>query len=461
MPDAPFELSIVADIHGQMIQTSLSDGQQAPTDPGKAAQTKLKAVLEISQVLAAATAVEDILPQVLSTLMTRIFPIADRGSIMLLDPRTGQMIPTAQEHKRGNADATVKLSRTVLDLVLREKQGVRSIDAGIDDRFQTSASIAFSEIHSMMCVPMLSLDGEAIGIIHVDSHSTLAQFDADDMDLLAAIAGQAALSFDSARQMLKREQLRSEMEIARHRALSQMVSGLAHELNTPLGIINSAASVIGDTTKELQAQNLGEEVNDELEDVREASVLLQNNLTRANHLITEFKKLSTHQVADRREVVKLAELVQEVVDAARAQPALQGHALTLANHLESPETPWDGYPLHLSQVLLSTIENAACHAYPETTGRIEVHVSHVEMRDEPAFRLQVVDFGVGIAAEHLQEIFVPFFTTKRNRGHRGLGLAITHTIVHDSLRGTVQVHAAPDQGTMMTITLPARVPDPQ
>jgi K+-sensing histidine kinase KdpD len=461
MSELPFNVNIVADVQGQLLQTSRGDGQQASADPGKAAQTKLKAVLEISQALAAATAVEDILPQVLNTLMTQIFPIADRGSIMLLDPETGQMIPTAQQHKSGNDEVTVKLSRTVLDHVLKEKQGVRSVDAGTDDRFQNAASIALSEIHSMMCVPMLSLEGEAIGIIHVDSHSTFATFNADDMGLLVAIAGQTALAYDSARQMLKREQMRSEMEIARHRALSQMVSGLAHELNTPLGIMQSATSVIGDTTKELAGQDLGEDIGDDLEDMAEAVGLLQGNLTRASRLICEFKKLSTQQEADRREVVNLGELVQEIVDAAGTQPALKGHAVTFSNHLGDPNTSWDGYPLHLSQVLLSGLENAGCHAYAQEGGKIEVHVSHDKMGEQAAFRLQIVDYGAGIASDKLEEIFVPFFTTKRNRGHRGLGLAIARTIVHDSLRGTVQIHAAPNQGTMLTVTVPAAVPNPE
>jgi K+-sensing histidine kinase KdpD len=460
MSDAPFDVMIVADVQGQVIQTATGSGHQSSANPAKSAQAKLKAVLDISKALAAATAVEDILPQVLNKLMTEVFSIADRGSIMLLDAETGQMIPTAQQHKSGNAAVNVQLSRTVLDHVLKEKQGVRSVDAGTDDRFAAAASIALSEIHSMIIAPMLSLEGQPIGIIHVDSHSTFATFTADDMDLLVAIAGQVALAYDSACQMLKREQLRSAMEIARHKALSQMVSGLAHELNTPLGIMQSAASVINDTTKELAAQSLGESVSDDLEDVSEAVGLLQGNLTRASRLICEFKKLSTHQEADRRDVVNLSELIQEIVDAAGSQPALKGHAISLTNHLGDPNTSWDGYPLHLSQVLLSGLENAGCHGYTDEGGKIEVHVSHFQMDDKPAFRLQVVDFGAGIDAGKLEEVFVPFFTTKRNKGHRGLGLAIARTIVNDSLQGTVEIHAAPNQGTMLTVTVPAAVPEP-
>ena len=247
--DSPFAVDIVQSGVGEVIAPQ----KQAPaSDDAKVARLKLDAVLEISAALAAATSVEEILPGVLNTLMTRVFKIAHRGSIMLLDPTTGTMIPTAQQHAGDVGDGTVRLSTTVLDHVLKQKTGVRSIDAGADERFQMSRSIALTEMRSMMCVPMLNLKNEVIGIIHVDSLSTFAQFNEEDMELLVAIAGQAALAYDSACQMLKQEQMRSEMELARHRALSQMVSGLAHELNTPLGIICQAASAISDSAKEIR-----------------------------------------------------------------------------------------------------------------------------------------------------------------------------------------------------------------
>lgn len=453
MPNAPFDVNIVPASQGEVVQTTGADGARVVQDPLKVAQIKLKAVLGISQALARAKAVEEILPKVLTSLMTEIFPIADRGSIMLLDRRTRQMIPTAQRCKHEGDDSTVEMSRTVLDHVLEQKQGVRSMDAGTDQRFQSSASIMMQGVRSMMCAPMLSLEGEAIGIIHLDTQSQYLQFNADDMDLLMAIAGQAALAYDSACQMLRQQEMRSEMEIARHRALSQMVSGLAHELNTPLGIINSASSVIGDTVKELRSGDLDEEVNDELEDVEEAVGLLQKNLTRANHLITDFKKLSSRQLGDSREVVDIGGLVKDVVDAAATQSE---HPLSFRNHLE-PGVTWDGFPGHLTQLLLSCLDNARQHAYPEAQGSIEVHLSRHEVEGRAIFRLQVIDFGVGIDPAHHEEVFVPFFTTCRNKGHRGLGLAIVRTIAQDSLQGTVALHAAPGRGTMVVIDVPVQV----
>ena len=457
-----FALKIVAEPQGQVLLTTEKDQAKPQKDPGKAAQVKLAAVLEMSEPRAETTAlgpivVEQIMPQVLETLMTKILPIADRGSILLLDAATGQMIPTAQRHKDAAEDDDITISRTVLDLVLREKQAVRSTDTGSDKRFQNSASVVLQDIHSMMCVPLLSLAGEPIGIIHVDSHSTFSIFSAADMDILTAIANQAALAYESARQLRAREALRAEMQVARHRTLAQLVSGLAHELNTPLGIMTSAASVIDETSKELTARDLDEETKADLGDVREAVELMQQNITRASQLISEFKKLSTQQFAEQRDTVDIAELIGEIVDAAKGQPGVSEHHLQLANHLD-PGALWEGCPGHLTQVVISLIDNAGRHAYDAPGQRIDVHLSRVEDGDRRWYRLQVVDFGRGIPVAQHEQIFEPFWTTARSRGCRGLGLAIARSLATDSLAATIEVHSAPQQGTMMALTLRADAP---
>ena len=74
-----------------------------------------------------------------------------------------------------------------------EKKAILSADAGSDARFQASESISSSPIRSMMCVPLLSLAGEPMGVINIDTQNPLNQFRKDDLDLLIAVAGQAAL----------------------------------------------------------------------------------------------------------------------------------------------------------------------------------------------------------------------------------------------------------------------------
>ncbi|MSR58926.1 MAG: FHA domain-containing protein [Planctomycetaceae bacterium] len=177
---------------------------------------KLKGILEISRTLAGTVDLGVLLPKILDTLFT-IFPGADRGCILLKDPTTAQMIPRAIKHRRPGEDESVKLSRTILNKVLTDKAGVLSADASTDGQFQASESIANFKIRSMMCVPLLGLDGEPLGIINIDTQNPLKQFQKDDLDLLVAVAGQAALSYENARLAVsyaEKQKQDSEMQIA-------------------------------------------------------------------------------------------------------------------------------------------------------------------------------------------------------------------------------------------------------
>jgi serine phosphatase RsbU (regulator of sigma subunit) len=179
-------------------------------------EAKLKAILEISRALAGTVDLPSLLPKMLDTLF-RIFPHADRGSILLKDLENNRMIPAAQKHRRAETDDTVKLSRTILKKVLEEKTGILSADAASDARFDAAQSISDLTIRSMMCVPLLGLDHEPIGVIHVDTANPLNQFKKDDLDLLMAVAGQAALSYEGARLMqsyLAKQKQDNEMQIA-------------------------------------------------------------------------------------------------------------------------------------------------------------------------------------------------------------------------------------------------------
>ncbi|NOX54985.1 MAG: SpoIIE family protein phosphatase [Planctomycetes bacterium] len=181
-------------------------------------EAKLRAVLEISRSLAGTVELESLLPKILDSLF-HIFPYADRGCILLKDPATGKMIPRAFKHRREGEDATVRLSRTVLKKVLAEKKGILSADASNDAAFSASESIATLAIRSMMCVPMLGLDGEPRGVIHIDTQNPIQQFKKEDLDLLMAVAGQAALSYENARLMdayVQKQKQDNEMEIARN-----------------------------------------------------------------------------------------------------------------------------------------------------------------------------------------------------------------------------------------------------
>eukprot|EP00913_Durusdinium_trenchii_P023426 g22004.t1 len=180
-------------------------------------EAKLAGVLEISRSLAGSVELPSLLPKILDTLFN-IFPKADRGCIMLKDEASGQMNAAAQKHRREGEDETVRLSRTILNRVLEEKTAVLSADAANDTRFEASESISNLTIRSMMCVPMIGLDGEPMGVINLDTQNPINQFKTDDLELLIAVANQAAMSYESARLLvshIEKQKQDSELRIAR------------------------------------------------------------------------------------------------------------------------------------------------------------------------------------------------------------------------------------------------------
>ncbi len=179
-------------------------------------QAKLKAVLDISRSLVGTVDWNSLLPKILDTLF-EIFPHADRGCILIRDESTGKMVPRAIKHRRDSEDDSVKLSRTILNTVLEQKKAILSADAASDSRFEASESVTNLTIRSMMCVPLLGLSGEAMGAINIDTQNPLAQFRKDDLDLMIAVAGQAALSIDGARLLatyVEKQKQDNEMRIA-------------------------------------------------------------------------------------------------------------------------------------------------------------------------------------------------------------------------------------------------------
>ena len=179
-------------------------------------EAKLKGVLEISKALAGTADVDTLLPKILDTLF-KIFPHADRGCVLLKDDASGKMVPRAMKHRRSGDDETVKLSRTILQKVLTEKTGILSSDASNDKQFSASESIANLNIRSMMCVPLLGVAGDPLGVINIDTQNAFNSFGEDDLDLLMAVAGQAAMCYEQAQLLItamEKQKQDKEMNIA-------------------------------------------------------------------------------------------------------------------------------------------------------------------------------------------------------------------------------------------------------
>lgn len=278
----------------------------------------------------------------------------------------------------------------------------------------------------------------------------------------------------------------SEPDFLRIRSISGAVAGVAHELNTPLGVIENAASFVYD---QLSADAIAEITSDSihtttLQDIAEACALIRKNVAHAANIVSSFKKLSIGQLAEQREKVDLIKVVHQVLGLFRTKalsalpPGMNTHGQSGAQRLvmmpgtrldvdvqcdlDDAQRRWDGFPSLFSRVLLNLLTNIDRYAYPGFAdgGRVEIKVAQADVRPGvPGFVVTVSDFGRGIPERDLPRIFDPFFTTGRTQGGTGLGLAMVHNLVTHGFGGTVRVRSSVGQGTSFELHFPKSAPN--
>jgi signal transduction histidine kinase len=242
---------------------------------------------------------------------------------------------------------------------------------------------------------------------------------------------------------IRQNMLRVEQEIDRLRSMGEMVAGLAHEINTPLGIVNHAASLISELLDSVEP--------DAKDDIRAATRLIRDNLARANRLVGAFKNLSVNQVSDVRTTTSLRGLVDECLSTYSLKARASGLRINVVDRLSAADGQWEGYPGHFSQIMLNLLTNADRYAYTDGAGG-EVSIT---LESDPKFYFVTVqDFGNGVVAEDLPRVFDPFFTTGRQTGGTGLGLSIVRNLVTSSLQGEIHLESVAGSGTKIKLKFP-------
>ncbi|MBL8670315.1 MAG: PAS domain S-box protein [Alphaproteobacteria bacterium] len=242
-------------------------------------------------------------------------------------------------------------------------------------------------------------------------------------------------------------------------SLGGLVAGVAHEINTPVGVALTSASHLEDETRALQrALQQGDLSQDDLDGylatALRATRLIVGNCDRAAQLIQSFKRVAADQTEGERRSFDLDAYLREVV--ASLKPLLQKGRFSLDLDVP-PGIELDSFPGPLSQVLTNFVTNAIAHGF---RGR-----GHGAMRiaarpaDGDQVEIRFSDDGGGIAPDVLPRVFDPFFTTNRSGGGTGLGLHIAHSIVTGRLGGRIAVESRVGAGTTFSVVLPLRAPE--
>jgi ligand-binding sensor domain-containing protein/signal transduction histidine kinase len=239
-------------------------------------------------------------------------------------------------------------------------------------------------------------------------------------------------------------------------SLGSLVAGIAHEINTPVGVGVTAASTLQEWAQRLQKLHTdGKLTRSELERfigvTGDSTQILMTNLQRAAELIRSFKQVAVDQSSGERRRFPLKAYVDEVLLSLAPRLNRTGHTVTV----DCPaDLELDSYPGALAQIVTNLVTNSLVHAFPE--GR-RGHIG-ISAREEPGgVVLRYADNGIGMSPEHLKRIYDPFFTTKRGSGGSGLGMHIVYNLVTQRLGGTIDATSAPDQGTTFEVRLPMQV----
>lgn len=183
---------------------------------GLHSEAQLRAVVGLHRALGASLSIEEVLPRMLEGLFG-IFPQAERGFVLLTDPKSKRLVLRASKIKGAPESGPLRLSLSLLDNVVKTKRAILSADAVSDSRFDASHSIIDCQIRSVMCVPVIRGEGDVLGVVHVDSQDPRSRFDQADLEVLAGVAGDAAQAIEQALshdERIGQEQLKRDLELA-------------------------------------------------------------------------------------------------------------------------------------------------------------------------------------------------------------------------------------------------------
>jgi len=328
-------------------------------------------------------------------------------------------------------------------------------------------------------VPMMVGD-EVIGVIVVQSYEPEITFKDSDPVILAMLADALASSIYRKRMRKSLERMVTErttelantnekleqsivqlqatqaqlIEAEKQASLGRLVTGLAHEINTPLGICITGSSLIShlgdDLYTKINSNSLKkQDLLNDITEIKESSALIKSGLTRTANLVKRFKELSIEQDAENLNSFKLRPLLEEVYLVFK--PNLDSHNVILAINCDQALT-LSSYPSALFRVIQQLIENALQHAF---TGREKGTIDIDAEQKDDTIEITVRDNGVGIPNDIAVKAFDPFTTTNRGDNNLGIGLHLVFNTTTQKIDGQIKI-LPNDTGFSIQLVIPSQ-----
>ena len=379
--------------------------------------------------------------------------------IALLDEQHHKIqIPYFVDEKDGNflMGKEIELGKGLSSYVLKTKQAqllstkdaVHLVEAGEID--EVLGSIDFS---CWLGAPMM-LNGEVYGIIVVQSYSQDVLFDEQELNLLTFVAGHIAnaiaLNKIAHERKLAQEELIQKEKMA---SLGGLVAGISHEVNTPLGICVTATSHMLEEysifKKRLAETNITQrDLESFLEDIHDAAMIISTNVSRASDLVRSFKQVAVDQSSNDVREFNLTQYIDGILLSLKPKLKNTTHKVTINCPKDIEVTTNAGA---ISQIISNLIINALIHGFEEKqTGNITLNV----VPNDDTIEMTFSDDGKGLSQQNLDQLFEPFFTTRRGDGGSGLGTHLVYNLVTNALKGSIHAESEVGKGLTYFITFP-------
>ncbi|MCC5909210.1 MAG: sensor histidine kinase [Clostridiaceae bacterium] len=243
------------------------------------------------------------------------------------------------------------------------------------------------------------------------------------------------------------------VESERMGMVATLVAGVAHEINTPVGVGITTTTYLQERLKENQERYQQQRLRKKdleifFQKLQEGLDIMYNNLTRASSFIKSFKQVAIDQTSEEKRIISMKQYLEEIVSSLK--PVFKGRRVKVMIHC-SEDLRVIGTPGDFYQIITNFIVNSLEHGYlPQQEGNIEISF----YQQEEQLILQYKDDGGGIPKEHIDRIFEIFYTTNRSNGGSGLGLNIVHSIVTKKLIGSLECQSEVGKGVVFTIKFP-------
>ena len=236
-------------------------------------------------------------------------------------------------------------------------------------------------------------------------------------------------------------------------SLGSLVAGVAHEINTPIGICLTAVTHLKDSSKKI-----GDSYNDDtmtesafenyIKESNDISSLLHRNIEKTAELVRSFKRIAVDQTSEEKRLFHLAQYTHEITSS--LQSLIKQHNVNITINCDK-ELNLYSYAGAFSQVMTNLIINSINHAFTKDMNKkISINISS----DNEQICIEYKDNGKGISKKNQGKIFDPFFTTNRKGGGTGLGLNIIYNIMVNTFNGSIKCESVVTQGTTFTIIIP-------